>query len=50
MKDSPEFQDWYALCVVYRMYYIANSKYDYKMSFREFKKSNILKSLFDIEA
>ena len=30
------------------MFYIANRKYDYKMTFREFKKSNILKSLFEI--
>lgn len=31
------------------MYYMANRKYDYKMTFREFKKSNILASLLDIE-
>jgi serine/threonine-protein phosphatase 2A regulatory subunit B'' len=31
------------------MYYMANRKYDYKMSFREFKRSHILKSLLDIE-
>jgi serine/threonine-protein phosphatase 2A regulatory subunit B'' len=29
---------------------MANRKGDYKMTYREFKKSNILKSLFDIEA
>ena len=28
---------------------MANRKNDYKMSFREFKKSRILQSLFDIE-
>jgi serine/threonine-protein phosphatase 2A regulatory subunit B'' len=32
------------------MFYMANRKGDYKMTYREFKKSNILKSLFDIEA
>lgn len=50
LKDTPEFQEWYSLCVIHRMFYMANRKYDYKMSFREFKRSNILKSLFDIEA
>jgi serine/threonine-protein phosphatase 2A regulatory subunit B'' len=29
---------------------MANRKYDGKMTFREFKKSNILKSLYEIEA
>ena len=29
---------------------MANRKYDYRMSFREFKRSHILKSLLDIEA
>ena len=32
------------------MFYMANRKYDYKMTFREFKKSRILQSLLDIEA
>lgn len=31
------------------MFYMANRKGDYKLTYREFKKSNILKSLFDIE-
>ena len=31
------------------MYYMANRKYDYKMTFREFKNSKILKSLIDID-
>ncbi len=29
---------------------MANKKNDYQMSYREFKKSKILKSLFDIES
>lgn len=49
LKDSPEFQDWYSVCVINRMFFMANKKNDYKMSFREFKKSKILQSLFDIE-
>ena len=32
------------------MFFMANRKYDYKMTFREFKKSKILPSLIDIEA
>lgn len=31
------------------MFFIANRKNDMKMSYREFKNSNIIKSLFDIE-
>jgi len=31
------------------MYFMANRKGDYKLTYREFKTSNILKSLFDIE-
>lgn len=31
------------------MFFIANKKNDMKMSYREFKNSNILKSLFDIQ-
>lgn len=50
LKDTPDFQDWYSLCVIHRMFYMANRKGDYKMSYRELKKSNILKSLIDIEA
>ena len=50
LKDSPEFQDWYALCVINRMFFMANKKKDMKMSYREFKNSNIMKSLFDIHA
>lgn len=34
LKEQPEFQDWYSLCVIHRMYYMANRKYDYKMTFR----------------
>lgn len=50
LKDTPDFQDWYSLCVIHRMFYMANRKGDYKMTFREFKKSKILQSLFDIES
>ena len=32
------------------MFYMANRKGDYKLTFREFKKSKILRALFDIEA
>lgn len=32
------------------MFFMANRKNDYKMTFREFKKSRILKSIEDIEA
>lgn len=31
------------------MFFMANTKWDYKMTYREFKNSNILKSFFDIE-
>jgi serine/threonine-protein phosphatase 2A regulatory subunit B'' len=31
------------------MFYMANRKGDYKLTFREFKKSKILRALFDIE-
>lgn len=50
LKETPEFQDWYSICVINRIYFVANKKNDYQMSYREFKKSKILKSLFDIEA
>jgi serine/threonine-protein phosphatase 2A regulatory subunit B'' len=49
LKDTPDFQDWYSLCVMHRMFYMANRKGDYKLTFREFKKSKILRALFDIE-
>lgn len=50
LRESPEFQDFYAQCVINRMFYMANRRNDYQMSYREFKNSNILKSLYDIEA
>lgn len=31
------------------MFFMANTKWDYKMTYREFKNSSILKSFFDIE-
>lgn len=34
LKESPEFQVWYSLCVIYRMYYMANRKYDGKLTYR----------------
>lgn len=46
LKDTPEFQEWYSICVINRMFFIASEKNDFKMTFREFKKSPILNSLF----
>ena len=50
LKDTPEFQVYYSDCVINRMFFMANRKNDNKMSYREFKRSNILKSLYDIES
>ena len=49
LKDTPDFQGWYSLCVIHRMFYMANRKCDYKMTYREFKNSRILQSILDIE-
>jgi serine/threonine-protein phosphatase 2A regulatory subunit B'' len=50
LKSTPEFQEFYSTCVVSRMFFMANLKGDYRMTYREFKNSNILKSLYDIQA
>lgn len=49
LKETPEFQEWYSVCVINRMFFVVNKRKDLKITYREFKKSNILKSLFDIE-
>lgn len=34
LKSSPEFQDFYSICVINRMFFMANHKNDYKMVYR----------------
>ena len=34
LKHTPEFQEWYSICVINRMFYVANRKGDYKMTLR----------------
>ena len=50
LKETPEFQDWYSLCVINRIMYKADRKQDKKITFREYKRANITSSLRDIEA
>lgn len=34
LKETPEFQDWYSLCVINRIMYRADKKLDGKITFR----------------
>lgn len=49
LKETPEFQEWYSICVINRMFFTVNKRKDMRITYREFRSSNILKSLFDIE-
>lgn len=49
LKDTPEFQDWYSLCVINRIMYKADRKLDGKITYREFKRARIVQAILNIE-
>lgn len=50
LQATPEFQDRYADTVVMRIFYSIDTNDDGRISYRDFKKSNLLSVLFEVDA
>ena len=48
LQATPEFQDRYADTVVMRIFYMVDSNDDGKITFRDFKRSNLKEVLFNV--